>query len=218
MAKMAHLEKYGRSGNGFTIVELLIAITLVGVIMTLVFSGVWTARRSWESVLAKIDATESMRLAQGFLRRNISQARTLFVQQEEGQQVLFQGDSIWVQFVAPAPVPVQLQSLASLYLYTLRFVAGDLGKGQMQVSYVNYLPGRTHFDPEVSEETFVLIEDVAAVKIEYFSQENAEGKARWLARWERVDGLPDLIRFKITVSDGNDDWPELVIPIRGMSG
>ncbi len=213
MRKMNHLGRCSKRDKGFTIVELLIAITLVGVIMTLVFSGIWTARRSWESVVTKIDATESMRMAQGFLRRNISQARAVFVRQDDRLQILFQGDSTSLQFVAPAPV--QQQVLASLYLYSLRFVIGDSGKGEMQVTYMNYYPDRTSFDADEFEESFVLIEDVTGVEIYYFGQENDEDQARWMTQWGREDGMPNLIRFRISQADGDDEWPELIIPIKG---
>lgn len=210
---MRFLEKHSIGSNGFTIVELLVAITLVGVIMTLVFSSIWTARRSWDAVVGKIDNTDSMRLVQGFLRRSLAQSRTVFIQHEDGQRVVFQGDSTWLQFVAPAPV--QQQDKAGLYLYTLRFVASDAGKEQLQLAYQNYTADIVALENNETEEAIVLIGDVKEAEITYFGREAEDGIVRWQTYWDRKGDLPELVRVRITIGDEGDEWPEMVIPIKG---
>lgn len=63
-----------RSDGGFTLLELLVALTVLGVLMVLMFGGLRFGARVWESGDASLRAMAEMQTAAGLIRRQISQA------------------------------------------------------------------------------------------------------------------------------------------------
>jgi len=60
--------------RGFTLVELLIALSLIGLITLLLFSGLRLGTRAWEGVETTADRTAELRVARNFLERALVQA------------------------------------------------------------------------------------------------------------------------------------------------
>ena len=54
---------------GFTLLELLIAMTLLGMILVLLFGGLRLGVRSWDASQKQVDSLNSVRSLESFLRR-----------------------------------------------------------------------------------------------------------------------------------------------------
>ena len=64
--------------QGFTLLELLIALTLLGLILVLLFGGLRLGVRSWDASQQQIDTLNSLRSLESFLRREMSVAQPPF--------------------------------------------------------------------------------------------------------------------------------------------
>ena len=89
--------------TGFTLLELLIAMTLMSVVLIMLYSGLRLGIRSWDRGEQQAQSANETRLVQDFIRRQLRQSMTLFRHdQSEGQTVLlFTGEPDNVTVVTP---------------------------------------------------------------------------------------------------------------------
>ena len=73
--------------SGFTLLELLIAITLMGLILVVLYSGLRLGLNSSESGGQRAEATDRLRLVHEFLRRQLAQSMTVYQANDNKEQV-----------------------------------------------------------------------------------------------------------------------------------
>ena len=61
--------------QGFTLLEILVAITLLGLLMAALFGGVRLGVRAWEASGTRLDNDTRLTAVQDFLRDRLTQAR-----------------------------------------------------------------------------------------------------------------------------------------------
>lgn len=61
--------------GGFTLLELLISVTLLAMMATLITSGLKVASSNWDRAHARIEAAQEVRLIEQFIFRELSEAR-----------------------------------------------------------------------------------------------------------------------------------------------
>ena len=94
-----------RAARGFTLVELLLATVLLALLVAGAWSGIRTATRAASSGEELIERTNRVRVAQEFLRRELTQSLALAYEEEvgTGQRLMFGGERDQLTFVAPMP-------------------------------------------------------------------------------------------------------------------
>ncbi len=60
--------------RGFTLLEILVAVTLLGLLMAALFGGVRLGVRAWEASGARLDDDARLTAVQDFLRERLTQA------------------------------------------------------------------------------------------------------------------------------------------------
>ena len=80
--------------RGFTLIEVMLAILLLAVLLTAAYGGIRSAVNAMHAGEALIDRTNRVRVAQEFIRRQISRTLPLPFGQEEGtgMNFMFQGE------------------------------------------------------------------------------------------------------------------------------
>lgn len=108
----------GASNKGFTLVELLIALVLTGLVMVLLFASLRIGSRSWETVDTRQEQVSEQYQLQQFLRRLVAKAKDEKVRSTGGSvQVAFKGESGELIFVAPSKLGDQSSGLLWYRLY-----------------------------------------------------------------------------------------------------
>jgi len=185
---------------GFTLLELLVSITLMGLVLVVLYSGLRLGLNSWEGGEQRAEATNRLRLAQEFLRRQLTQSMTTYqVNDRQERVVVFAGQADGVEFVAP-----MLAQLGMGGLYRVRIIATD---GQLRIRWRPYLPA----DPEAGpERETVLLDGVSKVEWAYFGSEDQQPDSprRWSANWTNTQQRPQLVRLNLRL--GGAPWPDLV--------
>jgi general secretion pathway protein J len=218
----------GGRQTGFTLVEMLVALVLISLIVSMLFGGLRLASRTWDGVEAKAQRTEAQRLARSFLRRSLLQSRKVLWQSERRQFILFYGDAGQLEFVTPLAGHV---GLGGLYLLRVALLDRDQGNDLvLQRWLVNpgvldgedadipvwqplEPPGRIDvpFDgPMGAYGTSLLLKGVEAMELSYFGQYQGEPEAQWREDWKEQTLLPQLVRIRLT---GDEQWPDLVVPL-----
>src|SRR6476646_4763828 len=92
--------------RGFTLLELIIALVLLGLLSAVLFGSVKLAGRSTDSGEARAGAAASMRLAQQFLRTNLEAQHPLRMRKMVDWPLLFAGASDELRYAARLPTRI----------------------------------------------------------------------------------------------------------------
>ena len=198
--------------TGFTLVELLLAVTLMSILLGLAYGGLRAATRASNSGQEQLEDTLNVRVTHQFIRRQINQMQPLtFDVRGDTQQdrVIFEGDSSGIRFVAPMP--------------------GYLGQGGPQVQTIQAVYGPdgidlvfNHellqgYDPAIGEsgEPITLMEDVESVQFSYLARDEQGELIGWTPTWLTPDLLPVAVSLEIALDeDSAVNWPLLTAAVR----
>ena len=92
-----------RRARGFTLLELVVALTLLALMSVVLFGALGFAGRSWEGGEAKAEQVSGMRLSEGYLRAQIESMHPLRMRKIAEFPLLFGGDEDELRYAAPLP-------------------------------------------------------------------------------------------------------------------
>jgi general secretion pathway protein J len=199
------------SQQGFTLIELTVALVLVALIGSVLYGSLSLAGDSWNRGEAKTQRVAEMRSAEDFLRRTLTSQHPLRFQKVVEKPLYFLGLSDSLSYVAALPA----RAGGGMYYFKLAAV-GDGANGRLLLSRVvpdynaQALPS---FDNAPST---VLADGVGSVRFGYFGRDPGSADTvspTWRDRWDDPQRLPDLIRIDVSLADGSP-WPTLVVEPR----
>jgi general secretion pathway protein J len=194
---------------GFTLIEVLVAVTLLAVLVTLLAGGLRLGFRAWETVEARSGGIHEVVAAQRFVRRALAEALQPAAD-DPPRAAVFSGAPDRVAVVAPLPAHLG----GGLHRLTFALAPGARGRDLV----VHLRPFRPR-DPEAGpQETFVLLEDVDGLQLAYYAPGEVPGDGSWLGAWPDTEALPALVSMRLTPLGGRRHWPELLVrPRHGRS-
>lgn len=196
-----------RGQAGFTVVELLVAIALLGLVTAALFGSLRFGISAWGSGTAHADRNVEVLSIQNFLRRTVGDAYPLFLRDEHGQgQVDFDGEAERLSFLAPTPIAL-----------------GSAGRSRFEIS-IDRRSARTDMiiitrpelsgDPSASVRR-ILIPEVRSLQFSYFGAARSDKVGRWHSEWREQTTLPSALAIQITFPERDQRvWPELVVAPR----
>ena len=206
----------GRSAEGgFTLLEMLIAVALLGLTATLLLGGVQIGTRVLEGTTRRTDRSAEVAAALDFLRSRLAEAQPLSVkdaeQPEAKPKVAFDGAQNGLSLIRLAS-PYQAQGGYQRLSVSL---AQGGGGPALVASAAPYppLPDGAAGAPRRS----ILLADVAAVEFAYFGRDGENRRPVWHAEWHGRPALPLLVRLRIAFSDGRQS-PDLMVAPRLAHG
>jgi len=199
--------------RGFTLVELLLAITLMSILLGLTYSGLRAATRSSERGEQILAAAGELRATHQFIRRQLNQMLPLAFAETDDEQavrVVFEGDARHIQYVAP--MPGYLGS-GGPQVQLMEVVNGDDGEVFIQFSHA-LLQGFTE-DRLRDRDPVILLEGVSSAAFEFLGRDQEGELTGWSANWEQLDQLPVAVRLDVEFTEGlNLHWPDLAAGVR----
>ncbi|MGD0189606.1 MAG: prepilin-type N-terminal cleavage/methylation domain-containing protein [Rhizomicrobium sp.] len=186
--------------GGYTIVEMLVSLMILGMLGTMMLSGVSAGRRVWERTDALDSAVEEVAGAQMLLRQRIEHVYPVTVFETLPPTSDFDGESSTVTFVAP---PRDAQSPSALRRYKLWLSP----QGELVLSSVSTVSAH----PTVADENLVLLAGVQALDLAYFGPDS-KGDPGWSLQWSKQPMVPSLIRVHVAFGRGDSRvWPDLLV-------
>ena len=194
------------SSTGFTLVEMLVALTLFALLSVFLFGGLRFGNRAVSLGSDVMERASALALAEGFLRQQLAAAQPLPMQSSDTQPIIsFTGSPDTVEFVTLPPA-----YLAHGGFHWLRLAVED---GRLVVRWEpvqapdDDVPAADHGGAST------LLEGVQGIKLSYFGALGDDRAPDWHDRWEDATMLPALVRLRITFRDGRQG-PDLVVATR----
>ena len=197
--------------RGFTLLEALVAMILLGLMMAVMTGSIRFAGQSRDAATVRIDGLDTMRIAQDFLRQTITQAHQKRWLKVVGRPFVFRGEREELFLAAPLNARV---GVGGLFLMRFALADSDRGKGKKLVM------ARQFPEPDMQEmpdfagaESTVLAENIAELEFAYLGREDDNSEPTWSDDWKEPARMPEAVRVRIKPVVGKP-WPEMVIPLQ----
>ena len=174
--------------RGFTLLEVLISVSLIALLITLAYGSIRVATQASRSGESLIERTEEMRTTQNFLRRQLSQtmATTYEYLADRGEEKRFEGAADAIQFVAPMPGYL---SRGGAHVQRLEMVPGSNGMQlQFRFAQLNGWDAELGFPSDL--EPVVLIDGIRSGEFSFRRIEDDGLLGDWHDEWEQSFALP----------------------------
>ncbi|MDR2172729.1 MAG: prepilin-type N-terminal cleavage/methylation domain-containing protein [Burkholderiales bacterium] len=200
--------------QGFTLVELIVALLLLSLISATLFGVFRTAGRSVEVGELRTDDAASIRLVEDFLRAQWENMHPSRQRKMNEFPLIFEGGRNQLTYISALPPRVLGGGLWAWRLHVVR--EGGYGRLVLEHSIpeTDKLGKKTlKFLPDKRS---VLADRVESVTFQYYGIEgdaaiNAEPK--WSNDWKDDQRLPQMIRMDVKLEDGTQ-WPTFYAEVR----
>lgn len=194
--------------QGFTLIEVLIAMTLLSIMVVLLFSSLKICADSWEKGESKITDVNEVAVVYNFFQRHLSVAKPLWNDfSPEEMTFSFQGKTQSLQFVSTFPASA---GRSGLQLFSIDRQEEDNGQ-VVKVTLTPFFPVAE--GEEWHKEEVTLIKRVSDFKLAYFGSDDGASEGVWRDEWLEKDVLPRLVKINIEL-ENEIYWPEMIIDLK----
>ncbi|CAD6878807.1 hypothetical protein [Methylomonas albis] len=208
------------SAKGFTLIEMLIALSLLSIMVALLFASLRIAAESWNSGEAKISEVNKKAVVYQFFKRHLSNTKPFPVipdQQQNNQQqdlqdvpkLAFTGLPQSISFVSALPAASARKGLQVFHV--------GLDPQKPSTLKVALTPYRQTESIPTDAEPVVILENLRHFKISYFGADtgNGDGTSGWVDEWQgqTTGQLPKLVKISIALSD-DSFWPDMIFALK----
>ena len=200
-----------RAQRGFTLIEMLVALSISALLVSLVYGAVRIGQRSATAMNTQTENTEIMRIGWQFLHDAVTRARPVSALDTPDDHTGFKGTPDGLRFVADMPAYVGLGGLTRIRLTTERTHSGR----QLLLTRQRFdrLSSTTAAPDEI--ESAVLVDELDRLRIAYFGKSTPDASPAWHSDWTDPEHLPNLVSISVTPGHGRS-WPELIArPLTG---
>lgn len=185
----------GKAEAGFSLVEMLVAISILALVLAMLPGTFNLARRTWYAT-AVLDHQASQDRGRSFLQARLAEAMPIFEPVGSGAvRLVFAASAEALSFVAPSANGPQG---AGLYRFSLEVrPQGGANRSALVVAVAPYTSARLQ-DKDAAVEEHVLYEDIANASFRYFGRKELGGRPAWQTEWTRRDALPHAVELSVT--------------------
>ncbi len=213
---VSSLEKRSDSA-GFTLLELIVALTILALVAGMVFAGLRLALSSYETSQSRLEEAARERVLLDHLKRQIgslfpltptaafaaepvddTEPVDLATQMLASQAPLFYGDSDSVTFITVAPLVLTENPGLTVVRYGLaQNEFGDFYLGAMETRYTGRGVFLTMADLPRGK-PLPLISDIEELRFDYYGFDLESESYRWFDFWhgEEMGSVPEAIRIR----------------------
>ncbi|MEI7796843.1 MAG: prepilin-type N-terminal cleavage/methylation domain-containing protein [Methylococcaceae bacterium] len=194
--------------RGFTLIEVLIGMTLLSLMVVLLFSSLTIGAKSWEQGEKKITDVNEIAVVQQFFNHHLAHATPQWndFEPEKDRLFSFQGKKETLQFVAAFPASAER---AGLQLFLLELKEKDKQRF-ISVTLTPFFPlaeGAEWFQDDVE-----LVRGVQSFELAYFGLNDETGEFVWQSEWLNKEQQPRLVKILLELDDGRY-LPEMIVAL-----
>jgi general secretion pathway protein J len=220
----------GTRDHGFTLLELMISLTIVALVLVVIFGGFRVGIRAWEKGETDTTRYQKERIVMAFIKRQIASMcvrRLLVSDTEKGSQTSarlaskqksslvgsgrskspfwLEGDEKSMAFLSNIPI-VPRDATGLVYVKYL-VEPGEAGGENLKFYEKNIVmvDDEHRFDESNEDNMLELLTDKKSIRFEYLKPEEESQELEWLDRWdpETEERFPGAVKI-IFEDDGSD--------------
>jgi general secretion pathway protein J len=196
--------------RGFTLLEMLIGITLLSFVLVLLYGGLRLGTRSWEAGEKAIETNTRQTLLADFLHRQLSLIYPLrWRQGEKGLVLAFAGEPHALSFSGTFAAR---SGPGGIHHFVLDLPENDKEHSLRLRWRLNGQEVKAFEFPEEKDQRS-LVRGVESLDIAYFGALQADEEAVWHDTWSHDTELPMLIRVRLKLVDA-ESWQDIVVPLQ----
>jgi general secretion pathway protein J len=200
-----------RGQAGFTLIEIMLAMVLLGTMMLFVYSGLNFALRSWDAGDANGRRVVDWRISENFLHREVSEIYPMRFAEPSRPLMAFEGKPESVRFVSSRRAGVSTMGLS---LVSLGVEPGPERTRDLVMRRAQAFGNMTDFSAldQGDAKGSVLATGVDSVRFQYFGSENNFTDPTWMDEWKYPMRMPLLVKMSVHLANG-DDLPDMVMKL-----
>jgi len=210
-------EKHRNLTSGFTLLEVIVTLTILGLILLVISSAFRLGLSAWEK--GESSGEESQRVRE-ISRLVCQQVKSSFpyrmsTEKAEGDYLAFDGKAHTLKFVSTLPIKAREPRGFVYAFYEFREEGG--GEGRL-VYYEQPVLNKNFFEETPREESGVsLLEGISDVRFEYFRREDKDKNwtEGWEEQWNAKDEkeLPQALRVTVALRDKKNGKKEVPLSL-----
>ena len=192
----------GTAGPGFTLMEVLISITIVGVLALLVFTSLRLGARAWEKGEREIDSAERERVVLSLLQEQLASISTKNLALLDQKPYYIVGNQERIEFLATRQlIPGTVESVVRV-VYQVKNDEKS-GMNTLSVKEERLQFPKTENKENDTDDFHPLLTEIRKITIEYLDTQLSGGKYSWIMEWNgnQRNEFPRAVRLRFFKSD-----------------
>ena len=185
-----------RSDRGSTLIELLISITIVGVILVIIMGAFRIGIRAWEKGEQDVESFQRQQIVLSILKRQLSSICLRPIPIEGGGSFVFNGDEKIIDFISTVSI-IPGNDIGNVRVTYRVSQNNDNNLYRLEMAERNFLTGGAGETIDMLEDDMVheLIADVYDIRFEYLKMVQNEA-GEWQSLWNEGEdaGLPAAVK------------------------
>lgn len=210
--EMLHDRRLEEKPSGFTLVEVIVTMTILGLILLIISGAFRLGLSAWDRGENTREAYQRQRTITQLVTRQIKSAvpYKIKTQKAEGDYLAFEGKGNGLKFVSALSLRAARPEGFVFAIY--EFQDGGQEGGRLVV-HEKKVVNKDFFEGGPTDEGVSVLEGLSEVRFEYFREEDKE-KTRaeeWVTEWNAKDEkeLPKALRMTFTFLNGKDGKQEV---------
>jgi general secretion pathway protein J len=206
MIKEAHCIGAGRSDAGFTLVELLVALSLLSLLTLALVGSFRFGVQAWGRSAVQSERLDNGIIVQQLLRHLITDVYPLYVSNDPTHRYVdFEGTKTSMKFLSSAPIVLGGGGRAQFRI----FPESRAGQNELILIAKRELDNR---DGSTASNRKLLLSKFNALEFSYFGKGRADREQAWHDTWIGEPVLPQLVRISVRFPPGGAQvWSDLFV-------
>lgn len=201
-----------KNNNGFTLLELLISITLSVIVLAILFAGMRLSYKSQEKGKEREEISQRIRILGDRITWLLRGAYPYIITRPEGKKVFFMGKSDTIGFVTTS---VENTAEGPEDRAGLKWVSLSVDSNGLKLREAVY------FLEDVFEDTvgrtYIIDPTVQEINFEYLDSPDKNTEAIWKTEWDPSEKnyLPSAVKVRIVFKYNDKDirMPDLIVKV-----
>lgn len=198
MFTQKRLNKKWHNYLSFTLIEILIAVSIFSIIAVVMYSSFRAGTVSLRRINSEIEAQQTLRYFFQTVTKDIKNMVSF-------TELPFEGDSQNLKFVSIGKSYGDIVPMMRSITYSLSTDSGYSSLQRKEVKVSDILKADESEETKLVESKEILIENITKLRFRYLSVQDSEAegsfKYEWLEIWESIDKRPIAIEMQFSILD-----------------
>ena len=203
--------KFKNNQGGFTLLEIIVVMTMLSLIMVMIYGSIQTSRKISEKGLKRINASNEIRVVSELIRRQVSRILPMAFKEDDGDFVIFEGDDRHIMYVSPMPGYL---GNGGPHVQLIEIVNAKGGK-ILQFSHwlLNDSLEEGAFE-DSDQEPVVLLENIRDAEFSFVKLDEEGELGDWENSWEEPETTPLMVRLEVDMGENAlMQWPNMQVAL-----